>query len=74
MNAATSAEQREAQEMLTFFTKASEGEAVMDGSGVIWHHSEGFWYAGNARHRKVAAIDLARALCPDIAELMAVSA
>ena len=68
------AQQHEAHIMLTYFTEAAEGEAVMDGAGTIWHHSEGYWYAGRGlRVRKVASADLARALCPDLAEHMAVA-
>lgn len=65
------AEQHEAEIMLSFFTNAREGEAVTDGAGVIWHHSAGFWYSGTGRRlRQVASADLARALCPDLAEHM----
>ena len=73
---ATSAVEYEAAVMLAFFTEAEEGAAVMDGAGVIWHHSEGYWYAGKVRPsalRKVASVDLARALCPDLAEHMQVT-
>lgn len=75
--ATTSAVEHEAAVMLAFFTEAAEGAAVMDGDGVIWQHSGGFWYAGAVRRsalRKVASIDMARALCPDLAEHMAVTA
>lgn len=76
MSVTQTADQREAQVMLAFFTEAEEGAAVMDGAGVIWHHSDGYWYAGKVRRaalRKIASVDLARALCPDLAEHMAVA-
>ena len=67
------AEQHEARIMLAYFTDAANGEAVMDGAGVIWHKSGEYWYSGTRRRlRQVASADLARALCPDLAEHMAV--
>lgn len=72
---AEQAREREARAMLTFFTEAAEGEAVMDGAGNIWQHSAGFWYSGTRRRlRQVSSADLARALCPDLAELMVAEA
>lgn len=75
MSATLTAAQLEAREMLAYFTSAPDGEAVMDGAGAIWHHSGGYWYAGRGlRGRRIASLDLARALCPDLAEHMVVTA
>lgn len=64
---------REARDVLAFFTGARDGAAVMDGAGVIWHHSAGYWYSGTRRRlRQMASTDLARALNPDLAHLMVV--
>lgn len=68
---AEDARAREARDMLAYFTQAKDGEAVMDGDGVIWHRSGAYWYSGTRRRmRQVTSIDLARGLCPDLADLM----
>lgn len=67
--------QREAAEVLEFFTGAEDGDRVMDGAGTVWHHVGGFWYAGSPRRiRKVSSVDLARALNPDLAVHMTAGA
>lgn len=61
----------EASQLLEFFTTAKDGEAVMDGAGNIWHHFRGFWYTGTPyKPRQASSLDLARALCPDLADEM----
>ena len=61
----------EARQLLEFFTNAKDGEAVMDGAGNIWHHSGGSWYTGSRRKlRQASSLDLARGLCPDLADEM----
>jgi hypothetical protein len=47
------------------FSHPKDGEAVMDGAGVIFQAHEGMWTDGR---RIVSPLRLARALCPDLAE------
>lgn len=70
--ASEAARAHEAREVLAFFASAKNGAAVMDGAGNIWHRSGGFWYSGTRRRlRQATSEDLAKALCPDLADLMA---
>jgi hypothetical protein len=46
------------------FSHPKDGDAVMDGSGVIFRAHEGMWTDGR---RVVSPLRLARALCPDLA-------
>lgn len=58
-----------AQVVLDHFTKAKDGDKVMDGAGVIWTFQGGWWISlrGN-RRRQVAPVVLAKALNPDLVE------
>lgn len=47
------------------FSHPEDGEAVMDGAGVIFRAHEGMWTDGR---RVVSPLCLARSLCPDLAE------
>lgn len=59
----------EAQMVLDHFTKAADGDAVMDGAGVIWRFQGGWWISVQGRRRRqVAPVTLAKALNPDLAE------
>lgn len=59
----------EAQVVLDHFTKAKDGDKVMDGAGIIWTFQGGWWVSlhGN-RRRQVGPVVLAKALNPDLAE------
>ena len=59
-------ELREARDVLSIFTEARPGGAVMDGRGQIWHFDGvGGWYFED---RRVEPLTLAKALNPDLAE------
>ncbi len=62
-------ERAEARAVIEYFTNAEDGEAVMDGGGVIWQRSGDAWYSkrGSLIRRATPTV-LARALCPDLAE------
>ena len=65
-------ELREARDVLSIFTGARPGGAVMDGRGQIWHFDGvGGWYFED---RRVEPLTLAKALNPDLAEAMDVIA
>ena len=60
----------EASEVLSMFTEAKQGEAVMDGRGNIWRRNGDEWESKPQGMRiiaRVATIDLACALVPDLA-------
>lgn len=61
----------EAQVVLDHFTRAKDGQMVMDGAGVVWTFQGGWWVSvqGN-RRRQVDALTLAKALNPDLVEAM----
>lgn len=62
----------EAQVVLDHFTKAEDGDKVMDGAGIVWTFQGGWWISLNgARRRQVSPVVLAKALNPDLAEAMA---
>lgn len=59
----------EAQMVLDHFTKAKDGDKVMDGAGVIWTFQGGWWISlQRRRRRQVAPVVLAKALNPDLVE------
>lgn len=59
----------EAQVVLDHFTKAKDGDKVMDGAGVIWTFQGGWWIGMVGRRRlQVAPVVLAKALNPDLVE------
>lgn len=69
-----STEEQEAGVMLAFFTDSPDGTAAMDGAGIIWRKFGDAWVSAERRSRRVPSEVLARALCPDLAEHMVVTA
>lgn len=61
----------EAEVVLAHFTDAKDGAMVMDGDGVIFTFQGGWWVGLVGRRRmQVAPVALAKALNPDLAELI----
>lgn len=65
----TTALTRDQRETLEHFTKALDGQAVIDGDGVIWSYSasDDLWHARRHPASPVESLTLARALAPDLA-------
>lgn len=57
----------EARAVLEHFTKAKNGDSVMDGREQVWRFWNGFFWHKN---RRIRPLDLAKALNPDIADEM----
>lgn len=66
-----SAAEHEARVVLAHFTDAKDGDGVMDGDGVIFTFQGGWWVGMVGRRRMQATpVALAKALNPDLAELI----
>lgn len=66
-----SAAEHEARVVLEHFTGAKDGAMVMEGDGVIFTFQGGWWVGMVGRRRmQVTPVVLARALNPDLAELI----
>jgi hypothetical protein len=57
--------------VLAYFTDAKDDDKCMDGAGVVWTFQGGWWVSvqGN-RRRQVDPVVLAKALNPDLEELI----
>lgn len=61
----------EARTVLSHFTGAKDGAVVMDGDGVVFTFQGGWWVGMVGRRRmQVTPVALAKALNPDLAELI----